>query len=286
MYALLRSLLDWVPGPQGSRAHSLPGFVQRDRRCEQCRVNGLSEGCRFCGGSGVVTVADPMQVSRPSTRESRMRGESGTLADSKQAERDAAYARDRTIDRIGGLVAQHEGLEAAPDLLTAAAAAQDRQYRHGDYALLDRTLSGLPAEFRSVVLAVMYHPFGEAPIEPPDWAALRDACEWLAWRMVLLAGGSVERVRGLRVPSSVPVFGRVELECQSRVARDALARGHSVWASANRAERKRMIVELHDNGLPDGQIAFRLGLSRQRVQQIRAGIEGALMDSTIGGTAA
>src|SRR3990167_8816236 len=98
-YALLRSLLDWVPGPPGSRAYSLPGFVQRDRRCEQCRVNGLSEGCRFCGGTGVVSVADPMQVS---TRESRI------IGDEKQAREDARHARDRTIERLGGLTANRE----------------------------------------------------------------------------------------------------------------------------------------------------------------------------------
>jgi len=120
-------------------------------------------------------------------------------------------------------------------------------------------------------------PFVEAPVDPPaTWAKVAFMCELLAARMS----------SWIRVPVSVPVYTFEELERQSRVARDALARGHSVWASASRAERKRMIVELHEDGLPDGRIAFRLGLSRQRVQQIRAGIEGALMDSTIGGTAA
>jgi len=210
-----------------------------------------------------------MQVS---TRVSRM------LGDEKQAREDARHARDRTIERLGGLIREHDGVEAPDDALTRAVGLRDRQYRRGDYALLERTLDMLAAyspAWHEVAMGIVQQPFVEAPVEPPvTWLKVGAVCEWLALRMVGLAGG-----RELRVPAGVPVFGREELEAQSRLAKDALARGASGWASLSRRERKRLIVELHEQGLPDGRIAARFGLSRGYVQRLRAGIVGALDES-------
>jgi DNA-binding NarL/FixJ family response regulator len=83
----------------------------------------------------------------------------------------------------------------------------------------------------------------------------------------------------IRVPAGVAVYTKDELEQRARAARDAMAWGHSEWASASRAERKRAIVLLHGEGLSDGKIAARFGLTRQWVQRVRSGVVAALDES-------
>lgn len=280
VYALLRSLLAWAPAAKTQRSHATPGFIQSARDCLNCRANGTERlvvgrrvlrvvpNCVACKGTGRVLVADRMQTK---TRADRMAGGH----DDKQAREDAWHARDRAIERLGRQLS--DAPEDAPDrLLDAIEGSREWQYRHGHYRELEIALEELrsysPA-WHDVAMGVVYQPFVEAPVDPPvTWTKVRLVCEWLAGRVGQIVGPDVP----IRVPQGVAVFTADELARQSTVAKDALARGSSVWASAGRAERKRLILELHAQGVPDGKIAARFGLTRRRVSQIRSGIEGLL----------
>lgn len=271
VYALLRTLLAWAPSPPSSRTGSVlasqqRGFVSKSRflTCPDCLANGRPDGmfgCETCGGRGEIADdgADPYE-SKGSTRFGGVAGE--RAADrSRQIDeelRRLEFQLGRPVRRVD---------EQAADVLTRAVSIRDVQYRRGSYAELEAALERL-RESRPVAYTVAmwtaYQPFGEAPVEPTG--AVAGVCEDLAVWMP-------ERIR---VPPGVHVWSRDELEARLREAKAALQWGHSEWASASRAERKRAILLLAGEGLSDGKIAARFGLTRQWVQRLRSGLVEAV----------
>lgn len=269
VYALLRTLLAWAPSPPASRTGSVlasqqRGFVSKSRflTCPDCLANGRPDGmhgCETCGGRGEVPDDGPDPYE--SKRSTRFGGVAGERVADRTRQLDDELRRlefqlakpDRKVD------------EQAGDVLTRAIVVRDYAYRRGSYAELERALARLrdydPSMYE-LAMSVAYQPLKEEPIEPVRRFVVV-LCE-------LLAGWMPETIR---VPAGVHVWTREELEARSREAKSALAFGRSEWASASRAERKRVILLLHGEGLSDGKIAARFGLTRQRVQQIRAGLE-------------
>lgn len=278
-YALLRTLFAWTPAPR-SRTSSAPGFIADQRLCLNCKTSGkwdserkrrIDAGCLHCGGTGTRPVKDVMDdpIKDPPADARRKTGFGGRSGDDL---REARYRRDEEIERLGLQLSDNE-LDAPTDYVTRAIELRDLMYRHGSYADLEVALALLRAKCPGayqVCMSVAYAPFDEEPIEPVHRVVVK-ACELLAHWMP----------EEIRVPSSVPVFTKDELERHAREARDAMAWGHSEWARASRAERKRAILLLRGEGLSDGKIASRFGLSRSAVQKIRAGIE-ALLDESNG----
>ncbi len=279
VYALLRTLFAWTPAPPASRtgatlAQQQRGFVTAKRysTCPDCLANGRPEGmrgCETCGGRGELLEdgKDAMDepIKNPPADHRRQAAGFGGLA--REAQRDQERQRDDELRRLEAQLAKplRKVDEVAGDVLTRSVELRDRMYRHGSYAELEVALAKLrdrnEVAYREAMM-VAYQPFCEEPIEPVRRVVVA-VCEVLA-----------EWIDGeIRVPVGVHVWTVDELAARSREAKDALAHGRSAWASATRAERKRMILVLAGEGLSDGKIARTFGLTRQRVQQIRAGLE-------------
>lgn len=273
-YALLRTLFAWTPPPATSRTGSVlasqqRGFVTKSRflTCPDCLSNGRPEGmhgCETCKGRGEVPDdgPDPYETKR-STRFGGTEGE--RAADRSRQVDDELRRLDYQLARPARKVDEQAG-----DVLTRAVTLRDGQYRHGSYTELEHALTKLresrPVAY-TVAMWIAYQPFGEAPIEPANTTIL-SICEDLAQWMP----------DPIRVPRSVAIYTEDERKRIAAEAHDALQYGHSDWARATRAERKRMILLLHGEGLSDGKIAAKFGLSRGWVQRLRAGLVDALDD--------
>jgi predicted nucleic acid-binding Zn-ribbon protein len=272
VYALLRTLFAWTPAPPASRtgvtlAQQQRGFVTKHRfmTCPDCLANGRPEGmrgCETCGGRGEIADdgSDPYEQKRIVKY---------GLADHDQR-KDRERQRDDELRRLEFqlLKPARKVDEVAGDVLTRSVELRDRMYRHGDYEKVEAQLAVIRLEHPAlyeVAMTVAYSPLVDEPIEPVRRVVVA-LCELIA-----------ARIEGdIRVPAGVHIWTADELAARSREAKAALQWGHSEWASATRAERKRAILLLHDEGLSDSKIARRFGLTRQWVQRVRAGVVAAM----------
>lgn len=276
VYALLRTLFATTPTP-GSRMRSTPGFSVKNRLCLNCKTAGkwnaelrrrVDPACSFCGGTGVRPVKDAMDDPVEAPKDERRKV--GWFGLSGDDAREARNRRDLEIDRLEDLAKVRAGQSANLSLFESAIVVSDRHARSGSYRELLAALEWYRLK-RSVVyelaMMVAYHAWGEPSLTPSPRVMV--ACEVLATRMP-------ERIR---VPRHVAQFTKDELAHRSREAKAALAFGRSDWASASRAERKRLIVLLAGEGMSDGKIAARFGLSREWVQRTRKGIQDVIEES-------
>jgi len=222
-------------------------------------------GCETCNGRGEIPNPGPDPYEKP--RKIKPYG-----LHEYEERREQAAVRNRQINDLERDARRRAG-EIIRDDAYGWEKAKAYAYSHGSYAELDRALERLRAHDEAwfhVAIGVSYQPLHEEPIEPVRRAVLA-VCALLACWMP----------DPIRVPPGVPTYTTDELERHSREAKDALHFGRSDWARATRAERKRVILLLHAEGLPDGKIASRFGLTRQWVQRIRSGLNGAI-DETNG----
>lgn len=251
-WALIRSLLDWTPGPRAARSQALSGFRHgpREISCDDCLANGrVMIGCETCRGSGVVTVrgADPYQ-EQAKTREQRFYG------DETQRRRAEAAERDRELDR---LALQLGGEDDRPDPVAAMIEKRDRQYRQGDYAPLDRALGELRTRWPGLHSMIwQVDVCGVAMVVRPLVREAMDAAVAgiVAPRMHVLCGGVP------RVPAGL--------------AGDLLARKASLWRGRSRrhdelrAARDERIRARVAAGEPVAVVAVSEGLGVSQVYEI------------------
>lgn len=266
VYALLRTMLGWVP-PVRSRSGAASGFVPSSRPCLACRTNGRTPACPHCHGTGLVPVKDLMDdpIRKPAQDSRRLHAGHGGA--DREHQRDLVRLRDNTIRRLEQQEQVRAGREAAVDSSTAVIDAHDRLYAHGSYAELDLALDWLrdvhPAGYL-VAMGVAYQPFQEEPVEPSRGVVVA-VCELLASRMPAT----------IRVPGFVTVWTAEEVRRRA----DVLAE-QATWAGrrqpAARAQRDAIIRGLAAEGLAAGKIGERLNVSRWTVQRVLAvGATGA-----------
>lgn len=277
VYALLRTLLAWTPAPR-ARTSSSPGFISSERRCLNCKAVGkwdkdrrrrVDPACPHCGGTGLRPIKDvmddPVELSDDQAKDARRK--SGFGGRSGDDLREARYRVDDEIRRLEQQLSSSE-MDAPVDHVTRSVELRDRMYRHGSYAELEAALAELrrrnDGAYR-VAMMVAYAPLCEEPIEPVRRVVVA-CCEVLAHWMPA----------EIRVPPGVHVWSADELAERAREGKAAMQWGHSDWASASRAERKRAILLLAENGLSDGKIAGRFGVSREWVQRTRKGLQDVL----------
>jgi hypothetical protein len=256
VYALLRTTTIAIPGPRNTRSQSTPGFRHADRyeTCPDCLTNGKvpMPGCETCNGRGEVRAEaqrDPYQIKT-----------AGFFGDDKQRTRDLEHARDREIERIDELLAQHAGQTAPLDALTRTIVLRDRLRELGSYDKLDQALEQLredhPIAYR-VAMWLAYQPFGEARVEPAT-KAIVTVCELLALRM----DGDI------RVPRFVTISVDQEVERVARDGKGALQWGKGDWHRLRRSERNALILAMAADGVSTTKIGLRLNLTRQYVRRI------------------
>ena len=253
--ALIRSLLDWTPGPRAARTQALSGFRHgaREVSCDDCLANGrVMVGCETCRGTGTVTVKsdDPYQETAK-TREQRFYG------DETQRRRAEAQERDRQIDRLS---LQLGGEDDRPDPVAAMIEKRDRQYRQGDYAPLERALGELRLVWPG--LHSMIWRVDVCGVEMLVRPLVREAMDRavasiVAPRMLALCGGVP------RVPAAL---------AGDLVARKAaLWRGRSQRHERLRMERDERIRARVAGGEAVATVAVSEGLSVPRVYGIAGG---------------
>lgn len=153
------------------------------------------------------------------------------------------------------------GRTAPADAQTRALDARDRLYARGsveDVAIALERLRDLREDDWRRCYGIALDPPGlDAPLSRPLVVAVE--------RLTALVPKPV------RVPAGAVVDRDAEVERIARAAGSALWRGRNPWAARTRSERDRLVVALVlDAGLAPGVVAWRVGLSRRRVQQIVA----------------
>lgn len=259
-YALLRTCLQWIPGPRSAHVSGPPGFSTRQRfeSCPDCLANGrVLHTCETCGGRGEVPAgsvdpySDPPRHVPPDPR----RIASGFGGAARELARDRARALELELDRLRDEQAVRAGKQAPLSRELRLIAARDRLYAAGSYAQLARALERLRdldvrayRYCRAIALA------SPAIANDVDVAAV----EALAALMPTT----------IRVPAGIPLRTADQLAQLARDARDALWRGRNTWAAATRAQRDTLIVQALDSGERTAAIARRYAISRRRVQQV------------------
>jgi predicted nucleic acid-binding Zn-ribbon protein len=269
VYALLRTLLAWTPAPPASRtgvvlAQQQRGFVSEHRyvTCPDCLANGRPEGmrgCESCGGRGEIPddSGDPYEQKRIVRY---------GLADNDRR-RDQVRQRDDELRRLEFQLAKpvRRVDEQADDALTRASDFKDRSspisrmYRRGSYAELEQALGKLRDRNLAaydVAMMVAYQPFCEEPIEPVRRAVVA-ICEVLAAWMP----GTI------RVPASVPVWTRDELNARADVLREqATWRGRKDPLAL--ARRDEAIRHFSAQGMTQAEVAERVGVHPRTVARV------------------
>lgn len=265
-YALLRTLLAWVPPPttRSGIGETPRGFAHGSNRyvsCPDCLANDRPKGmvgCETCGGHGEIRVPgpDPYEI-----RKVKPYG-----FHDHDRRRDLDRRRDTLIARLEQDERVRAGIEANLDEFAAAVEGAEKAERAGSYGELWRALERLRLQSEPayhVALSVAYAPFDEEPVEPVRRFVCA-VCEVLARWMP----------DPIRVPASVPVWTREEAE-----QRAALMRERATWRGRRdplaRARRDDTIRRLAAEGMDAVTVAERVGVHRRTVERVLASREAA-----------
>jgi hypothetical protein len=272
---LLSTLDNWIGSPSYERPdrNGLRVYAGEEwPDCPACagegkrRIRGMRQRCDRCEGRGLIHV-DPYTGRELASSDTSLTLVEEVRADIARVNRDSWEGggrrfeenklRDQAIERLEQEARVRAGLEAVDDAWTRALERHDRQWAQGDYALVEAGLRRLDLGDQSALLAVYVLDVGLRVID----SALR-ARAGAAVRLLASELPEPLRVPGWARSKRGPEFDEAE--------RQLLWRNRSWVARRRKAERDARILELHAEGLPPGKIGHRVGLSRQRVQQIVA----------------
>ena len=271
VYAILRCLLEWVPGPPATSPRTDPGFGPAGSRwatCPDCLANGrVLFTCETCGGRGEVFEGgrDPMSDPPAVPRDHRRRAAGFGGSDRE----DARDRRRRLLDierRLGEDADVRAGRIAPADRETRAIDARDRLYARGSVSDVARALERL----RDVDVDA-YRACYSIALDPPAADVELDTRH----------PAGVELLAAL-VPDPVLVPAGMlqapDVERIARAGRAALWRGRNGWAARTRGERDALVRAAIVEGVSISTVSLRFGLSRRRVQQIVAASPASTAD--------
>lgn len=259
-YALLRTCLQWIPGPRSGYVSGPAGFSTRQRfeSCPDCLANGrVLHTCETCHGRGEVPAGsvDPYSDPPRDVPADPRRIAAGFGGAARELARDRARALELELDRLRDEQAVRAGKQAPLSRELRLIAARDRLYAAGSYAQLARALERLRDQdaraYRYCRAIALARPAIAADVNV-------DAIERLAALMPST----------IRVPAGIPLRTADQLALLARAGREALWRGRNEWAAATRAQRDQLIVAALDSGERTAAIARRYAISRRRVQQV------------------
>ena len=278
VYALLRSINSWLPGPATWRQNPL---CQREDSGE---APSMSVDCQTCAGKGMIGKGVKRRCARCRGRGTRVvdayterevGSEDGGLI---QRRRDArcdgcggdgvhrngrrchrcsgrgtisvaeARGRDSELERLCANERIRAGLEGVAFSESASFERRSRLYEQGSYDHADQALSELGLEAPSRYSALLRHVIYDdgASLSPALERQIAETVEWLAKRMP--------------DPIRVPRWALIPERCE---------KGKGRWANGQaQGVRNDQIRKLADEGRSPTWLADEFGLSRQRVQQI------------------
>lgn len=240
---LAATIEDYLPGPwMGRREWSAEGPSEK-RLCKRCEGQGAVDSrqgrvpCEPCGGKGSVFVdAYTGRVVARAKADEEITAEEirATLA----AEKEDWLARKRRRDRMRHLYAglDAEGPRDGEDWADVVIRRKAELFRAGDYARLERMSRQLP-EREGCAFWAVYGPRAADRVAGPR---LRASAE-----------------RGLRLLDNLMPNARVP-----------------GWLLEGPSPRSRddEIVRLNGDGLPQAEIALRVGVSQQTVSRVLRGV--------------
>ncbi len=274
VYALLRSLNDWVPCPRtwtGSMVgrSAKPGLVATSKeQCPACHGEGTvhvsarkpEQTCERCTGAGKIIVDRYDDWLGIETPQAGVRIAPGSAW---RKHRDEERRRDEEIRRLARLIGAWHGHEESNAY--GWEKAKERQYEAGSYPELDHCLQALravrPLAYELVMRTVVS---GETTVTEGLSRRVDEVVDALA--------------RALPKPIRVPPWLRHQEE-QAQARKTSLHYGRTNGHEQQRRSRNTVIWRLRNEGLTLSEIGRRVALQKSQVADILAGMQAAMVAS-------